>query len=115
MRRWLFLGLIFALGPSLASDLPKGDQARLAALARKTIGADFRLAFHLEKNAQICGGEGDAYVADVEMNKPQRFVNAKGEADLKDHWVKVDKSYSIFVRDLIAPNAQLFDNDNCLE
>ncbi len=111
----LYLILALCCIASAATGAVQRDPTRLSILARTTVGKDFRLQFHLEKNAQICGGEGDAYVGQVEMNKPERAVGSDGHVVLKDHWVKVDKSYSIFVSDLLGPNPQLFDNDNCLE
>jgi hypothetical protein len=113
MQRMLAVavGVLIASGTAAAAGTP----ARLDALARATLGKDFRIRFHLEKNARICGGEGDAYVGQVEMNKYQRAIGSDGAPTLKDRWVKVDKEYSIFVRDLAEPHPQLFDNDACME
>jgi hypothetical protein len=117
MRRCTALALCIALAPTVATAAPlaKNTQTKLDAVARTTLTQDFRLVFHLEKNAQICGGEGDAYVADVEMNKPERALETNGQPTLKDHWVKVGKRYSISARELNEPNATLFDDGNCLE
>jgi hypothetical protein len=98
-----------------AAGAVQRDPTRLSILAHTSLGKDFRITFHLEKNVQICGGEGDAYVGQVEMNKPERAMGDDGHVTLKDHWVKVDKSYSIFVSELSEPNPQLFDNNACLE
>jgi hypothetical protein len=115
MRRLILVLSCLALAPGTSAAGVMRDPTRLSIIAHQTLGKDFRITFHFEKNAQICGGEGDAYIGQVEMNKPQRTMGSDGSPALKDHWVKVDKSYSIFVRELSEPNPQLFDDDACLE
>src|SRR4249919_3327258 len=97
MRHLILILCCLALAPTAWAAGIMRDPTRLSILARATLGKDFRLQFHLEKNARICGGEGDAWVGQVEMNKPQRAMGSDGHVTLKDHWVKVDKFYSIFV------------------
>ena len=88
---------------------------RLSTLAHATLNKDFRIQWHLEKNAQICGGEGDAWIGQVEMNTYRRAIGGDRNPTVVNNWVKLEKYYSIFVRELSEPNPKLFDHDNCLE
>lgn len=99
----------------LASASQAREPARLSALGRATLGKDFRIVWHFEKNAEICGGDGDAWVGQVEMNTYRRAIGGDRHPTVHDDWVKLDKWYSIFVKELSEPNPRLFDHDNCLE
>lgn len=118
MRRFIALTILCI---TLASNAQAGTisqkkiDAQLATLANEKLGKDFRVVFKMKKNAHICGGEGDAYIGQVEMNKYQRGYTEQGQSDIKDHWVKLDKHYTIFTQELNQPNPQLFDSDQCME
>lgn len=89
--------------------------AKLAAPSSATLNKDFRITWHLEKNAQICGGEGDAWVGQVEMNTYRRDIGGDRNPTVVNNWLKIEKYYSIFVHELSEPHPKLFDHDNCLE
>lgn len=114
--RTLILALCLVVGasPALAAGAPRVP-AKLANLARTTIGKDFRIQWHFEKNAEICGGDGDAWIGQVEMNTYRRAIGGDRNPTVVDNWVKLEKHYSIFVKELSEPNPRLFDHDNCLE
>jgi hypothetical protein len=119
MRRLLVLGLMTVLGvvgTGCAADLQKADtEARLAQLGARAVAQDFRVVFHLEKDATICGGTGDFFVGQVEMNNRERFLDQDGRVQLRDNWVRVDKSYAVSAAELNAPYFPLLGSDSCLE
>jgi hypothetical protein len=99
-------------GESVGSASP---DRRLARLASERLGRDFRIRFTLRKDARLCGGEGDAYVGRVQVNRYRRGYTASGQAKVTDRWVEIDKTYYVFVEDLDGPRPQLSDADQCME
>jgi hypothetical protein len=63
MRRVAVLGVLTVLsvvGTGCSADLQDEDtQARLTQLGATALAQDFRVVFHLERDATICGGTGD--------------------------------------------------------
>ncbi|MGK6317735.1 hypothetical protein [Neorhizobium sp. DT-125] len=108
----VFLALLLS---AICAEAAENADPRLAQLAERQLGKDFRIVFRLEKNASICGGTGDAYIGDVEVNRPRREAAADGGVKLADNWMPVGKSYSIFAEELSSGQAALMDADNCLE
>ncbi|WP_416799041.1 hypothetical protein [Ciceribacter azotifigens] len=100
---------------TLCAEAADGAEPRLAQLAERQLNKDFRIVFRLEKNASICGGTGDAYIGDVEVNRPRREAAADGGVTITDNWMPVGKTYSIFLDELGSRQAALMDADNCLE
>lgn len=107
----IFLALLLS---ALCAEAAESADPRLAQLAERQLGKDFRIVFRLEKNASICGGTGDAYIGDVEVNRPHREVAADGSVKLADNWMPIGKTYSIFAEELGFGQAALMDADNCL-
>jgi hypothetical protein len=110
----VFTSLI-AFNVMAASNINSKDQRALNKLAAIKLSSDFRMVFTYEKNVQVCGGEGPAYIGQVQVNKFGRNLNDEGEINVTNNWVNVDKKYVIFKSELKEKNAQLFDNDKCLE
>lgn len=114
----VFLAIVLGIGigqSSFAASLPADDAKKLASLATVQISQDFRIVFHEEKDARICGGQGDAYVGQVQMNVYSRGYK-QGMSKISDRWINVDRRYSIFKRELSEPNAKLFDSEHqCME
>lgn len=103
-----------AIAPlSYGATIPPGDAKKLESLAIHQINEDFRIIFHEEKDARICGGQGDAYIGQVQMNVYSRDPNKMA---VSDRWIDIDRRYSIFKRELNEPKPQLFDSDHqCME
>ena len=108
----VFLALLLS---AVFAEAAESADPRLEQLAERQLGKDFRIVFRLEKNASICGGTGDAYIGDVQVNRPRREAAANGGAKLTDNWMPVGKSYSIFAAELGSGQEALMDADNCLE
>ncbi len=107
-----FLTLLLS---AICAEAAESADRRLAQLAQRQLVKDFRIVFRLEKNAAICGSTGDAYIGDVEVNRPRREAAAGGGVRLADNWMPIGKSYSIFVEELSSGQAALMDAENCLE
>src|SRR5262249_31794531 len=99
---------------SYGAGVPSADAKKLESLASRQIGEDFRIVFHEKKDARICGGEGDAYIGQVQVREYSHDPHKKmGVSSL---WLDIDKHYSIFKRELDEPNPRLFDFEHqCME
>ena len=108
--------LILSLGvASKGAGIPPDDAKKLEALATAQISRDFRIVFHEEKDAKIWGGDGDAYVGQVQMNVYSRGYD-EGGPKITDHWININRQYEIFKNELKDPNPRLFDNEHqCME
>ena len=119
MRSLSILGVLTVVGivsTGCAADLQNADtDARLAELGARALAQDFRVVFHLERDATICGGTGDYFVGHVEMNNRERVLDQNDRFQLRDNWVRVDKSYAVSVTELNAPYFPLHGSDSCLE
>jgi hypothetical protein len=49
------------------------------------------------------------------MNDRIRVVDEDGRVQLRDNWVRLDKSYAVDATELFAPYLPLIANDTCLE
>ena len=110
------LTVLSVVGTGCSADIQDADtEVRLAQLGATALAQDFRVVFHLERDATICGGTGDYFVGQVEMNNRERFLDQDGRVQLRDNWVKVDKSYAVSATELNAPYFPLIGSDSCLE
>ena len=108
--------LLGALGAGVpAAGGRTGLDRRLAGLASRQVGRDVRIRFAFQRNARLCGGEGDAYVGHLQVNRFRRGYDASGRPTVLDSWVDLDKTYYIFVDDLRGPDPKLSDADQCME
>ena len=111
---WIFICLIGMNAVSIAAKIPVEEAQKLKALSTVQLAQDFRMVFHEVKNANICGGQGDAYIGQVQVNQYSRGYDAKGPK-VSDNWVNIDRKYTIFKRELNEPNPRLFDPQHCME
>jgi hypothetical protein len=110
------LVVIGTLGSGCVAPPQRDDvNAQLASLAARALSRDFRVAFRLQRDVTICGGRGDYFVGHVEMNDRIRVVDEDGRVQLRDNWVRLDKSYAVDATELFAPYLPLIVNDTCLE
>ena len=110
------LTLVGLVGSGCGAGLQNADtEARLARLGAKALAQDFRVVFHLERDTMICGGTGDFFVGQVEMNARIRVLDQDGRVQLRDNWVRVDKSYAISATEPDSPYLALMGSDSCLE
>jgi hypothetical protein len=49
------------------------------------------------------------------MNSRERFLDQDGRVQLRDNWVRVEKSYAVNATELNAPYFPLLGSDSCLE
>ena len=79
-----------------AGKIPKSDLSKLNRLMAEKLASDIRVVFSEKKNARICGGEGDAYWGQVQVNKFSRGYDSGGNPKISDRWEDVDKVYTIY-------------------
>ena len=112
---WIVAAIGLVGTSSFAGTIPAGDSEKLKRIALSQISQDFRIVFHEEKDVHICGGQGDAYIGQVQMNIYSRGYDANG-SKVSDNWVDIDRRYSIFKREFSEPHPRLFDSDHqCME
>lgn len=88
----------------------------LHVIAQRQLNKDFRIVLTLEKNYNVCGSVGDAYVGHVEMHTYQHgYDEHTQKLTSKDIWVPIDKHYSILVDEVSIADATLFDDGGCME
>ncbi len=119
------VGLCVAMAPGLYAKENKMPKI-LQKMAQESLGEDFRIVFEFVKVATICGGEGNVYIGQVEMNMPRSYWANTEEMDIlkrkivvQDNWIKLEKYYYIFASDLNdpkrSPHLRLSDPGYCME
>ncbi|MDZ4661653.1 MAG: hypothetical protein SGJ18_08540 [Pseudomonadota bacterium] len=106
---------LLILNTANSAPVDKNHLKQLDSLGSKVIAKDFRIVFSEKKNVKICGGEGDAYLGQVQVNKYSRGYDSKGTSNISDQWANVDKMYVLYKSKLSDPKAKLFDVDQCME
>lgn len=111
MKTILFALSLLVACPAFAADSNIAIVKKLAAAYIR--GNDVKISVTKTDEA-LCGALGPTYIAVASVRNYERFLNEKGNVDLRSVWVET-RTYGITASDLKAGRKVLMASDECLE